>query len=475
MTQSHIDVLLVEDSGALAKAYMEYLKSMPITVTHVATGAGAQDVLKQQIPKVMLLDLALPDINGMDILRQVSKSQMPIEVIIITAHGSVDVVVDAMHSGARDFLEKPFSADRLVTTVRNALERHRLSGIVESLDDVHRNRYCGFVGSSMPMQAVYKMIDNVAPSNASVFITGESGTGKEVCAEAVHKMSGRRDGPLIALNCAAIPQELIESEIFGHIKGAFTGAATERKGAASQADGGTLFLDEIAEMDIDLQAKLLRFIQTSSFQKVGSNKLETVDVRFVCATNKDPLVAVREGRFREDLYYRLHVIPIELPPLRDRDDDVLEIANLFLADYSAQERKEFNGFSTEAADILRTYHWPGNVRELQNVVRNIVVMNNDKVVTETMLPPPLNEVKSSRLAGTAFKQSRHNGEPYDNTDAQKMVTDGEIGPLWLVEKQVIEKAIDLYAGNIPKAAALLEVSPSTIYRKRQAWSEEKTQ
>lgn len=471
MTQTHTDVLLVEDSEALALAYMEYLKSAPVTVAHVATGAAAQDLLKQQIPRVILLDLKLPDINGMDVLRQVSKSRMPTEVIIITAHGSVDVVVDAMRNGARDFLEKPFSADRLLTTVRNALERNRLSGIVESLDDLHRNRYCGFVGSSMRMQAVYKMIDSAAPSNASVFITGESGTGKEVCAEAVHKMSGRRDGPFIALNCAAIPRELMESEIFGHVKGAFTGAAAERKGAASQADGGTLFLDEIAEMDIDLQAKLLRFIQTSSFQKVGGNKVETVDLRFVCATNKDPMLEVREGRFREDLYYRLHVIPIELPPLRDRDDDVLEIANMFLADYNTQERKQFKGFSPNAADILRTYNWPGNVRELQNVIRNIVVMNNDKVVTEDMLPPPLNKVRSGMLSTTAVQQRRHNGSSCENNDVQRVIADGEVSPLWLVEKQVIEKAIDLCSGNIPKAAALLEVSPSTIYRKRQAWKE----
>ena len=473
MTQTHADLLLVEDSEALTTAYLEYLKSAPVTVTHVASGKAAQDALKQQVPKVMLLDLELPDINGMDILRQVSKSEMPTEVIIITAHGSIDVAVDAMRNGARDFLEKPFSADRLLTTVRNALERHRLSGIVESLDHLHRDQYCGFVGSSMRMQAVYKMIDSAAPSNASVFITGESGTGKEVCAEAIHRMSGRCDGPFIPLNCAAIPRELIESEIFGHVKGAFTGAAAERKGAASQADGGTLFLDEVAEMDFDLQAKLLRFIQTSSFQKVGGNKVETVDVRFVCATNKDPLFEVREGRFREDLYYRLHVIPIELPPLRDRDEDVLEIANMFLVDYNSQERKEFKGFSADAADILKAYGWPGNVRELQNVVRNIVVMNNGQVVTEQMLPPPLNKLEPARLSNTSSQQEHHDGEPCENTDAKKIIRDGgRINPLWLVEKQVIERAIDLCSGNIPRAAALLEVSPSTIYRKRQAWKEE---
>jgi two-component system repressor protein LuxO len=465
MTQEHIDVLLVEDSKALAQAYLEYLKNAPITASHVDTGAAAQDALQRQVPKVILLDLNLPDINGMDILREVSKSQMPTEVIIITAHGSVDVAVDAMRNGARDFLEKPFSADRLLTTVRNALERHRLSGIVESLDDLHRDRYCGFAGSSMRMQAVYKMIDSAAPSNASVFITGESGAGKEVCAEAVHEMSDRHDGPFIALNCAAIPRDLMESEIFGHVKGAFTGAATDRQGAASQADGGTLFLDEIAEMDIDLQAKLLRFIQTSTFQKVGGNKVETVDVRFVCATNKEPLTEVREGRLREDLFYRLHVIPIELPPLRERDEDVLEIANLFLAEVSAQEGKNFKEISPEAAEILKAYNWPGNVRELQNVVRNIVVMNSGSVVTDAMMPPPLNAVEPSGLPTTPVQRQRR-----DDKRIQDAMAD-EISPLWVVEKQAIEQAIELCSGNIPKAAALLEVSPSTIYRKRQAWKD----
>ena len=246
------------------------------------------------------------------------------------------------------------------------------------------------IGRSPAMQSLFELLPVVADSDSTVLINGESGTGKEVCAEAIHKQGNRAGKPFIALNCAAIPHDLMESEIFGHVKGAFTGAASNRKGAALLADGGTLFLDELAEMDMDLQSKLLRFIQTGTFQKVGGTEYESVDVRFICATNRDPLQAVADGRLREDLYYRLHVVPIHLPPLRSRGDDILAIAMHFLLKYSQEEDKEFRGFSPEVEIILRNYNWPGNVRQLQNVIRNIVVLNNDTSVTLSHLPPPLN-------------------------------------------------------------------------------------
>jgi two-component system repressor protein LuxO len=239
------------------------------------------------------------------------------------------------------------------------------------------------------MQAVYRTIEGAARSRASVFITGESGTGKELAAEAIHKASPRANKPLVALNCGAIPRDLLESEIFGHVKGAFTGATENRIGAARQADGGTLFLDEIGEMPLEMQVKLLRFVQTGSFQPVGASRPEKVDVRFVCATNRDPLAEVEAGRFREDLYYRLYVVPIELPPLRERGDDVLLIARHFLRQMAKEEDRAFRGFTPETEAAIRRYPWPGNVRQLRNVIANIVVLHDAEWVEARMLPPLL--------------------------------------------------------------------------------------
>jgi DNA-binding NtrC family response regulator len=340
MTEQKPSVLLIEDTSSLALIYQQYLKDEAINLIHAPNGREAKDLISSNPPDLVLLDLGLPDIDGKDILRWIQSEGYPTLVIVITADSAVDTVVDVMRHGALDFLEKPFDAERLRTTVRNALKQASLEHYIDDLKNTfERNTYHGFIGGSLPMQAIYRIIDSAAPSKATVFITGESGTGKEVCAEAIHKQSTRAKGPFIALNCGAIPRDLMESEIFGHVKGAFTGAATERKGAAALADGGTLFLDEVAEMDMDLQTKLLRFIQTGRFKKVGGNKEESVDIRFICATNQDPLKAVSEGRFREDLYYRLHVIPIHLPPLQERSEDILEIATYLLKKYATEEGK----------------------------------------------------------------------------------------------------------------------------------------
>lgn len=454
-------LLLVEDSSSLVAVYQSYLRKENLLLIHKETGQDAMQYLAAQVPDVVLLDLNLPDMDGMDILKHIHETGMPCSVVIITAHGSVDVAVDAMRYGAFDFIEKPFNAKRLLVTVRNALERQNLNNLVESYrENFERDRYHGFIGASLAMQAVYSTIDSAAASKATVFITGESGTGKEVCADAIHRQSLRKNQPFIALNCAAIPRDLMESEVFGHVKGAFTGAAAERKGAAGQAHGGTLFLDEICEMDMDLQSKLLRFIQTGSFQKVGGSQLEQVDIRFVCATNRDPWAEVQAGRFREDLFYRLHVIPIALPALRDRDQDVLQIARHFLLEYAKEEGKPFKGFSPECEMVLLDYHWPGNVRQLLNVIRNIVVLHRAEQVTPTMLPPPLNSLSPKESIKPSAKSNRQTG-PTEDTPV--------IQPFWITEKQTIEKALALCDGNVPKAASLLEISASTIYRKLQTW------
>ncbi len=460
-------VLLIEDNAPQARLYQEYLKDEMIRLTHVDNGEDAKTFISANSPALLLLDLQLPDMSGQDILNWMQEQGVSCAVIVITAHSTVDVAVEVMRIGADDFLEKPFNASRLKTTVKNLLDRHRLQHLVDDYQTTfERTSYHGFIGSSLPMQAVYRIIDAAAPSKATVFITGESGTGKEVCAEAIHKQGARAEQPFIALNCSAIPRDLMESEIFGHVKGAFTGAAAERKGAASLADGGTLFLDEIGEMEMDLQTKLLRFIQTSSFQKVGSSIQENVDVRFICATNRDPLEAVAEGRFREDLYYRLHVVPLDLPPLRDRGDDIMEIAREFLVSYAQEEAKAFTSFAPEVEVILRSYNWPGNVRQLQNVIRNIVVLHDGESVTQPHLPPPLNtSLDESKISNILpAKQAIISIEKNADHSQQSLIK-----PLADVERETIERAIDLCDGNIPKAAALLDVSPSTIYRKKQSW------
>ena len=456
-------VLIVEDSLSLGSIYRGYLRNEPCVVTHVPDGASAMARIESDPPDALLLDLQLPDMDGMDILRHVHDRRMPIAVVIITGHGSVDKAVDAMRYGAFDFVEKPVASERIIVTVRNAIEKVRMRSFVDRLaDDFRRESYHGFLGSSLPMQAVYRIIDSAAPSKATVFITGESGSGKEVCAEAIHHASDRRDKPFVALNCAAIPRDLMESEIFGHIKGAFTGAVRDRTGAAKQADGGTLFLDEIAEMDLDLQTKLLRFIQTGSFQPVGASQLERVDVRFVCATNRDPLAEVAAGRFREDLFYRLHVIPIHLPALREREGDILELASSFLARYAHEEGKRLAGFDADVEAIFLAYAWPGNVRQLQNVIQNVVVLYDGERVTRAMLPPPLDDIDPSVPPRTA-------APPSDTHQRRRASEDAAIRPLKDIEREAIEQAIAYYNDNIPQAAAALGVSPSTIYRKKQTW------
>ena len=457
-------VLLVEDTLSLAAIYREYLKEEPVDVRALATGKDAMASIAASPPDLVLLDLKLPDMDGEEILRWIVSEDFPTSVIIITAHGSVDIAVDMIRQGAADFLEKPFDANRLCTTVRNTLKHTRLKHLVDDLQlGLDRTNFHKFIGNSLPMQAVYRIIDAASPSKATVFITGESGTGKEVCAEAIHASGPRAAKPFIAINCGAIPNDLMESEVFGHTKGAFTGASSDRKGAASMADNGTLFLDEIGEMDYDLQTKLLRFIQTGTFQKVGSSKTESVDIRFICATNKDPLAEVAAGKFREDLYYRLHVIPVRLPPLRDRDQDILELANHFLHKFSAEEKKNFQTFSPEVEVILASYQWPGNVRQLQNVIRNIVVLHNHEEVTKEQLPPPIDTALSDIEVASRTQEIKRLAQPSEDRHS---VT---IKPLADVEREAIEHAIELCDGNVPKAAALLEVSPSTIYRKKQGW------
>jgi len=398
---------------------------------------------------------------------------------VMTAHGSVTLAVEAMQAGASDFLVKPFAPERLTVTVANVMERAALRRQVAVLAaGAPRQGFAGFIGAAPTMQAVYRILENAATSRATVFVTGESGTGKELAAEAVHSISPRKTGPFIAINCAAIPKDLIESEVFGHVRGAFTGAVADRIGAARAADGGTLFLDEICEMDLALQGKLLRFIQTGTFQPVGSGKLMQTDVRFVCATNRDPLEEVRAGRFREDLYYRLHVIPVPLPPLRDRGDDVLALAEAFLAKSAAEEGKRFQRFDAEARATLLRHTWPGNVRELENAIRTAVVLHDGEVVTAAMLPATVREGGAKPAPAPAPVLATAPAPPPELESVKPALppltlraveSTKRIRPLADTEREAIEEAVKLCGGNIAKAAAFLGISPSTLYRKQESW------
>ncbi|KDE39012.1 Regulatory protein LuxO [Nitrincola lacisaponensis] len=451
-------LLIVEDDEFLARAYAEFLSCTGCHIEVVHTGQQAISYLQMAPPAILLLDLGLPDIHGLEVLEHIRRSDLKTKVIIVTSENSADSAMDAVRMGAYDYMLKPLDQPRLLVIIRKLLEQLLLEEKLSAIEKSPRNHYCGFVGSSAPMQVVYRIIDNVATSNATVFITGESGTGKELCAEAIHRQSSRAQLPFVALNCAAIPRDLLESEIFGYVKGAFTGALQPRKGAAAQANGGTLFLDEICEMDLELQTKLLRFIQTRQYRPVGATQEECVDVRFVCATNRDPWHEVRAGRFREDLYYRLYVVPIDLPPLRNRDQDVLILAHHFLRQYSLQEGKHFEGFSHDAVNILLTQAFPGNVRELQNIIRRIVVLHKGGLVTHSML-----DLKSKSAYSDLC-------EPAKN----KMVTEAEhsgapIRRLADVEREYIEQAISQCNGSVIEAARHLGVSDSTLYRKLNRW------
>ncbi|WP_187972695.1 sigma-54-dependent transcriptional regulator [Aquibium microcysteis] len=465
-------VLVVEDTPSLAATYRAILEKQDFAVETAATGAEALALLKSAAYDALVLDVRLPDMTGLDVLDAMRERGDQTEAVVITADGSINLAVDAMRRGAFDFIVKPLNAHRLAVTVTNATERARLKAEVTTLKRELGDAagFCRFIGRSPAMQTVYRIIRNAGPSNATVFVLGESGTGKELCADAVHRTSRRAGGPFVTLNCAAIPKDLLESEIFGHVRGAFSGATADRKGAALSADGGTLFLDEICEMDVALQAKLLRFLQSKEVQRLGEDRVQRADVRIVCASNRDPLAEVQAGRFREDLYYRLHVIPIELPPLRDRGEDIVELAQHFLARFSEEEGKKVSPLSVDVLAAMRRHAWPGNVRQLENLMRRLVVLNDGETIEPAMLPADIRaSAEASGPHPPALPSDGHRivttAPPIDGPGRPEQA----VGPLEATIREAIERAITASGGSIPKAAQLLEVSPSTLYRRIEAW------
>lgn len=427
----------------------------------IATGGrAAAEMLKGESFELVLADLAsLADLARREdeaIARLVKLSAGAL-VVALSEGGSVSVAVAAMRAGAHDVIALPIAPDAFATRIGELAQRHGKGQALSFETGTRQGRadFEGFVGVSSQMQHVYDQIERIAPSAAPVFITGESGTGKDVCAEAIHSRGPRAGKRFVAINCAAIPRDLLESELFGVVRGAYTGAHEDRKGAAELADGGTLFLDEIGEMDLSLQAKLLRFLQTGTVSRVGEASQRRIDVRVVCATNRNPMQLITNRLFREDLFYRLHVLPIHLPPLRQRPADILVLARHYLARYAAEERKRFSDFTPETASLMTAREWPGNVRQLQNLVRRLVVMFDGGDITAQMVTAA--DIESLTL-GHHDAPAASRAEP-------------AILPLWQQEQRIIEEAIARFSGNITLAAAALELSPSTIYRKRQAWAD----
>lgn len=471
-------LLIVEDTPSLARTYQSHLKAVFDDIEIAETGAAALNAVQVNVPSCILLDLNLPDMSGMDLLKTWIDTGATFPIIVITANGSMSVAIEAMRVGASDFVVKPTSKDRLRETVNASLDQARRVTTIsapatktptskETPNFEDQGEFCGFIGRSLPMQAVYRMIESAAPSKAHIFITGETGTGKEVAARAVHSLSPRRRAKFVPVNCGAIPNELIESELFGHVKGAFTGATGDRVGAAQLADGGTLFLDELGEMPIDMQPKLLRFIQTGEYSRVGESVTRRADIRIVAATNRDPLQAEQDGKLREDLYYRLHVIPVALPPLRERGADILMLARAFLKKFAAEEGRKIEGLDRSAEEWLIDQSWPGNVRQLENLMRQAAVLVQEPRVDRQALSQ-LSPGAASSYRPALQTAAAPTLAPVSNTQPSS----GGVEPLWLTEKMAIERAIALCDGSITAAARLLEVSPSTIYRKREAWEAE---
>ncbi|MEO0329680.1 MAG: sigma-54 dependent transcriptional regulator [Pseudomonadota bacterium] len=461
MTNVYSDVLIIEGTHSVALVFQNWLRQTSRRTEVAGNGEDGLELLRTGKYALAILDADLETSNGLEILKIAEAENIKTKFIVVTSRGSVGTAVEAMRLGAQDFLIKPVAQDRLRKAAETALDSQNIKTNVPttSKKTAIQSRQ-GFVGSCPKVVEIRRTIKRIADSNASVFITGDSGTGKEVCAQSIHQTSSRRDKNFIAINCAAIPKELMESEIFGHVPGAFTGATSERAGAAISANGGTLFLDEICEMELSLQTKLLRFLQSGTFQKVGSDKEIKVDCRIVCATNRNPVIEVAEGRFREDLFFRLHVLPIHLPPLCERGSDIIEIANHFLRSISKEEGKNFRRFSDPAERDLLSFSWPGNIRELQNVIRKAVILNDSDVMTEDMLD--LDQCSVFLFALRSERQSF--------SANQKTVTVSLEQDFAEIERDIIEAAIMHCGNSIPKASDMLQLSPSTIYRKKEGWS-----
>jgi DNA-binding NtrC family response regulator len=382
-------ILVVDDEVNARTALAELLRDEGYDVETAADAFKALGKYESFSPHVVVTDLKMPGMDGIELVKKIRSSEDPAAVVVMTAFGAVSSAVEAMRAGAAEYLTKPLNFDELLVVLDKVFEQQELRRETRQLRQRVRDRVApgNIVGASPPMQRVFEIVDQVAPSKATVLITGESGTGKELVANALHQRSGRASGPFVKLHCAALAESLLESELFGHEKGAFTGAMNRKDGRFQIADGGTLFLDEIGEISPAIQVKLLRFLQEHEFERVGGNQTIRVDVRVIAATNRNLADLVAKGKFREDLYYRLNVVALEMPPLRDRRTDIPALAKFFLDRYAKENSKPIEGFMPDAIERLAAYDWPGNVRELENAVERAVVLCNTAAVEVRHLPP----------------------------------------------------------------------------------------
>lgn len=451
-------VLVVDDDDAHRGMLRMMLKSWGYTVEEAADGDEAVEKVHAKAFDAVLTDVRMGKVNGIEAMKQILSYNPSLPVILMTAYSSVETAVDALRIGAYDYLIKPLDFDALKETLKKAIEHSRLG--VENRElrrqFSEENASTEIIGRSPAITSMLSMIRTVAPTEATVLITGESGTGKELVARALHAQSLRKDEPLVTVNCAALAETLLESELFGHEKGAFTGADKRREGRFKQADRGTLFLDEIGEMPIGVQAKLLRALQQGEIQRVGSDKSEHVDVRVIAATNRDLRKEVEERHFREDLYFRLNVISLEVPPLRQRKEDIPLLAAHFLSHYAERNHKNVKGFSAQCMDMLLHYDWPGNVRELQNAVERAVILCTGEYVTGTELP-----VNIAKLAAEALPKS---------TDISSSLAGL---PLEEVERRAIEETLRETGDNKSAAARKLGITRATLHKKLRKYGSDK--
>jgi DNA-binding NtrC family response regulator len=442
-------VLVIEDKDSMREMLLKTLEAEGYEVETARDGEGGVEKAREKKYDVVLADLKLPRMNGIEVLTSLKEMDQDAAVILMTAYGTIETAVEAMKEGAFDFLTKPFDTDHLGVLIKRAMENRRLvaENVLLREELGHHMGYAEIIGKCEKMQEVSRLIQKVAPSDTTVLLLGESGTGKELFARAIHSLSNRRKGPYVAINCAAIPRELLENELFGSERGAYTGAVARKMGKFEIAQGGTIFLDEVGDLDVALQAKLLRVLQDRTFERLGGTKTITVDVRVVAASNADLKKAVEKTEFREDLFYRLSVFPITIPPLRERREDIPDLAEYFVKKYCAEMKKPKKRISREAISLLDKYHWPGNVRELENTVeRAIILCEGKKILPEHLairIPSP-HEIRLREGAGLK--------EVGQHAQAE-------------AERALIMRVLTQVRGNKRKAAQALKIDYTTLFEK----------
>ncbi|HEX7184840.1 MAG TPA: sigma-54 dependent transcriptional regulator [Thermoanaerobaculia bacterium] len=444
-----MNILIVDDEEVLQDVLTVLIRKEGHNTLSAYTGEEALEILEREEIDLVLLDMMLPGMHGMEVLREIRRRQPDQTVVVITAFSSIESAIEAMREGAFHYIPKPFKNEEVLLTVRKGLEQRQLTRENRSLREQLRQRFAfdNIIGKSKPMQQVYDLIKLAAPSKSNILILGDSGTGKELVAKAIHHHSRRAAGPFVTVNSGSMPADLLESNLFGHVRGAFTGAITSKKGLFEMANNGSIFFDEIGNIPVDTQAKLLRVMQEKEFMRLGGVETIRVDVRIIAATNADLELAVQQGQFREDLFYRLNVIVINLPPLRKRSEDIPLLAQHFLAYYARENEKRLCEISRRAMEVLLDYHWPGNVRELENVIERAVVLSTGEVLDVDLLPSSVRQPESVTLPPPVLPP---NGIPFKDVVSE-------------YERQIIIKALQACGGVQKRAAELLQVKPTTLH------------